>query len=265
VETQRFVEEERLPDFLFNLANSDRLRLLSEAAVKKQKMSSLSRAIGASTPECSRHLTRLMDSGLIRKDTSGLYEATPVGVTVLRLLPGFEVMVRYREYFATHDLGALPGKFVGMIGALSDADHVSHFGAVLDRIKSTISEAEVSSLLLVDKPILVGKGGLGSGSPNSRARFIFSRALGQADLVAVKTAFPHSEVATATEVKIALGVTEKSAGIIFPFTGGGPDFGNGFFGKSQSFRDWCSDLFEYYWKGSRKVYFPSPFSGRSGP
>ena len=55
MERQHLAEEEGLPDFLFNLANSDRLGLLLEVAVKKQKMSNLSKAIGASTPECSRH------------------------------------------------------------------------------------------------------------------------------------------------------------------------------------------------------------------
>jgi predicted transcriptional regulator len=115
--------------------------------------------------------------------------------------------------------------------------------------------------LLVDKPILVGKkGGPSSDSRGARARFIFSKTLGQTDLAAVEAAFPQSEIATVNEVKIALGVTEKNAGVIFPTIDGKLDFGNGFFGQGQNFRNWCGDLFEYYWKSSKKVYLPSPFS-----
>lgn len=261
---QGIEDEEGLPDLLFNLASSDRLKLLSEVAAKKQKMSNLSKAIGATTPECSRHLSRMTGSGLVRKDAAGLYEATPAGMAVLRLLPGLEAIVRYKEYFVTHDLSVLPIEFIGRIGVLSEADQVSHFSSVFDRIKMTISGAEEHSLLLVDKPILVGKkGGPSSPSRFPRARFIFTRALGQADLASVKAAFPHSEIAVAKEVKIALGVTEKSAGVIFPFTDGKLDFGNGFFGNTPNFRNWCSDLFEYCWKSSKKVYSPSPFSSSS--
>ena len=81
----------------------------------------------------------------------------------------------------------------------------------------------------------------------------------------MKAAFPQSEIATVSEVKMALGVTEKYAGVIFPGADGRLDFGNGFFGRSQDFRNWCSDLFEYYWKSSKKVYLPSPFSRQSSP
>jgi len=254
-------EKESLTELLFELANPDRLSLLAQIAARKQRMSSLSGSIKASVPECSRHLSRLTDSGLVRKDASGLYEATPVGRTVLKLLPGLETIVQNKEYFASHDLSVLPEGFIERIGILSQAERLDHFSDVFDRIKTTISQAREYSALLVDKPILVGKGETPSlGSHDHFAKFIFGKTIGEDVLASVRAGFPRSELALAEEVRIALGVTERSAGIIFPSINGKLDFGNGFFGESPAFRAWCNDLFEFFWAKSKRIYSVTPFS-----
>jgi predicted transcriptional regulator len=252
---------EELAKVLFELANQDRLTLLSQIVAKKQRMLALSNALSVSVPECSRHLSRLADSGLVRKDSSGFYEATSVGRAVLRLLPGLETIVQHREYFMTRDLSGLPEEFIQRIGALAEAERLSHFSEVLERIKATIFDAEEYSLLMVDKPILVGKKGGPTYDPNHpRARFIFSDTVDQKVLLATKAAFPRSEIALAKDIKIGLGVTEKRAGVILPLSSGKLDFGNGFFGETPMFHGWCRDLFEFYWDNSRKIPSQSPFS-----
>ena len=256
-------DENELAGLLFELANADRLTLLLKIASDKQRMSSLSSTIAASVPECSRHLSRLTDSGLAHKDTAGFYEATPVGRTILKLLPGLETVVKYRTYFLTHDLSVLPLEFIQRIGALSEAEHISHFSDVLDRIKRTISEAREYSNLMVDKPIFVGKEeGLAAGPNSPSARFIFGETISPKLLASVKASYPSSTIALTEKVEIALGVTERNAGIIFP-SDGRLDFGNGFFGNSQTFRKWCSDLFEFCWSKLERIRSPSSISNPS--
>jgi predicted transcriptional regulator len=253
--------KEELAGVLFELANSDRLTLLSQIVARKHKMLGLSKVLNVSVPECSRHLSRLANSGLVRKDSSGLYEATSVGRALLRLLPALETIIQHREYFMTHDLSYLPEEFILRIGALSEAERLSHFSEVLEKIKATIFDAEEYSLLMVDKPILVGKKeGPTYDANRPRARFIFSDTVDQKVLQATKAAFPRSEIALAKDIEIAVGVTEKRAGVILPSSSGRLDFGNGFFGETPLFREWCRDLFEFYWDDSRKVPSQSPFS-----
>jgi predicted transcriptional regulator len=253
-------KKDDLAALLFELANDDRLALLYRIAAKKQRMSTLSNSLNLSTPECARHLSRLSDAGLVRKDSSGLYEASPMGRTVLKVLPGLETIVRNKEFFLAHDLSMLPEEFVERIGALAQAELVTSFGEVLDRVKRTIDGAEIRSFLMVDKPLFLGKeGDLYSAVRDFPARFIFHESVSQKVMASVKAHFPRSAVAVAKEILVATGVTEKYAGVVFQ-SDGKLDFGNGFFGDSPQFRTWCGDLFEFCWSRSRKVYSSSPFS-----
>ncbi len=259
--TQSSSRNNELSELLFELANPDRLALLLQVAAKRQKMSSLSKAIGASVPECSRHLLRLTSSGLVRKSSDGLYGTSVMGETMLKLLPGIQVVIRHREYFLSHDLSVLPEGFVERIGALSMTEFRSHFSEVLDRIRTTVSEAREYSWLMVDKPVLVGRVDVTSLGPRDLpAKFIFDDRVSQKVFNAVKAAYPRSEIALIEDVKIALGVTEKSAGVIFPSEHGKLDFGSGFFGEDRRFHEWCGDLFEYHWARSQRAHQASSFS-----
>jgi predicted transcriptional regulator len=248
-----------LSEFFFELANEDRLALLLLVAAKGKRMSTLSKAISTSVPECFRHLSRLRSSGLVRKNSEGLYQTTAMGDAILKLLPGIDMVVRHREYFEAHDFTCLPEAFIERIGALARSEYRSHFSEVLDCIKSTLYKAEEYSCLMVDKPILVGNVDLTPITPKQLpARFIFDEGIEQKTLSIVKASYPHSEFALRKNVKIALGLTEKSAGVIFPTDDKKLDFGSGFFGEDQMFREWCQDLFDYWWTKSDKLYHLSP-------
>jgi predicted transcriptional regulator len=84
---------EDISTLLFNLASADRLTLLSQIDFRKQRLTSLSKGINASAQECSRHLARLGEAGLIQ-DSDGLYEITPLGKGVQNLLTGLEFLLR---------------------------------------------------------------------------------------------------------------------------------------------------------------------------
>jgi predicted transcriptional regulator len=193
-----------LSELLFELANANRLALLFQVAAKQQRMSSLSEAISASVPECSRHLSRLSSLGLIWKNSEGLYGTTVMGDTILKLLPGMSVVIQHKEYFSSHDLSELPEAFTERIGALSRAEYRSHFSEVLNRIKSTVSEAKEYSCLMVDKPLLIGNISVTDLAPKLLpARFIFQEDIHHKVLTSVKAVYPSSEIALGKKVKIA--------------------------------------------------------------
>jgi predicted transcriptional regulator len=245
--------KEDLAALLFNLASPDRLALLAEISSRKQRLTGLSKAIKASTQECSRHLGRLSNAGLIQKDAESLYEITPLGKAVLTMFPGIEFLLRHKEYFLTHDLASIPRGFVERIGELSTGEYVNHISLVLEHIKSVISTGKEFVWLISDQPIVVGTIETSFSSRNLPVRLIVEETIDRAIVGQVKTALSRSEVAIFGEVRIAMAINETIAGICFPGADGKIDFSAGFVGRDLSFRTWCNDLFDFYWSKSQKI------------
>jgi predicted transcriptional regulator len=246
-----------MPDLLFNIASGDRLKLLSEIASKRQRMSALSKTIDASAAEGSRHLKRLSDAGLVRRDSEGFYEVTPVGRTVLKLLPGIELLLEYQDYFRLHDLSFLPLKFVERIGELSKASRVSPLSAVLEHIKSVVSHGKDRVWLISDN-LFPQWPGIGSSflSTDVPVRLVAQESMSRKALSEYKSRLPRSEIGVLKEVRIGMVISDSTAGVCFPTEADGIDFTSGFGGSDPTFLTWCNDLFDYYWMGAKKIHSP---------
>jgi predicted transcriptional regulator len=55
------------------------------------------------------------------------------------------------------------------------------------------------------------------------------------------------------DVKVAIAVNEKIAGVTFPDLKGKMDFNSGFT-SSIDFHKWCNDIFSFYWNRSKKPF-----------
>lgn len=245
--------DEDTAELLFGLASVDRLTLLTAISERKERLTALSKLINASAQECSRHLARLSGSGLITKDSEGLYEMTTLGKALLKLITGMRFLLTHKDYFLSHDLTFLPEAFVERIGELSGGTRVNHVSSVLELIKSTISGGREYVWLISDQPIVVG-GPVGTGffSRDVPVRLIGEKGANHKILEETRSALRKAEVITLPEVRIAMAINESSAGICFPGPNGKIDFGAGFVGKSEEFRGWCTDLFGYYWSKGPK-------------
>jgi len=241
-------EEHGLPELLFSLASDDRLNLLAEVSAKRQRLTPLSKTIKATVQECSRHIERLGESGLVAKDAEGFYTLTSLGKAVLSLFPGMSFLLTNREYFLTHDLGYLPEKFVERVGELSGGSYVGHVSQVLELIKTIITDGREYVWLMADQPPIVGKVAGGSFFSKDIPVRLIGENVDRKVLSELRSAHPNSEVFLMKEVRVALAVNEKQAGICFPDPKGEADFRAGFAGKDERFLAWCRDLFEYYWK-----------------
>ena len=220
-------------------------------------MTALSKAIDASAAEGSRHLRRLSDAGLVRKDSEGFYEATPVGRTVLKLLPGIGLLLEHQDYFRSRDLSFLPLEFVERIGELSKANRVNQLSAVLEHIKSVVSQGR-DHVWLVSDNLFPQWPGIGSSflSTDIPVRLIAQESTSRKAVSEYKSRLPRSEIAVLKEVRIGMAISESSAGVCFPTETGGIDFTAGFGGSDPTFLAWCNDLFECYWAGARKIHAP---------
>ncbi|HXW37525.1 MAG TPA: helix-turn-helix domain-containing protein [Nitrososphaerales archaeon] len=241
-------------EVLFYLASEDRLALLAELSTKKRRLKDLSRVINASPQECSRHLSRLSEAGMIEKDSDGLFGMTDLGRAIVRLFPSTRFLLSNGDYFLSHDLTFLPKGFLERIGELSGAEYVHHFSSVLELIKKVISSGEEHVWLISDQPMVVGP----TIGPTFFSTDVPVRLIGLPDIdkrvvAQMRSSLPKSEIVYLPEVKIAMAMNESMAGVCFPDSYGGIDFAAGFAGADPIFREWCHDLFEFYWSRARRV------------
>jgi predicted transcriptional regulator len=249
-----------IPELLFDLANADRFALLNQISNARRRMSELSKVIGATQPECSRHLARLTKAGLVMRGGDGFYEITPVGRTILRLVPGIGVTVEHKGYFLSHDLSFLPSGFVERIGALARGEYVDHVSLVIEHIKKVVSEANDHVWMISDR-LFPQWPGIGEtfASGDIAVRLVGAQDLEPQVVSDYKSRLVRCEIGTLKEVKVAMVISESTAGVLFPNLRGVIDWGAGFAGNDPAFLGWCADLFQHYWSMSSKTYAPSPF------
>ena len=248
---------DEISDHLLVLGNEDRLRLLRTIQNEKLRLTSLAKVINASNQECSRHLSRLTESGLTRKDSAGFYETTPLGRVILDLLPSLGFLLRNRNYVLSHDFSLLPRSFLERIGELFEGKLVGHFNIVLEHIKKTIAEARQFLWLISDQPIIPTSSiGVGFPSRNIPVRLILQQGYDLKTFTSAKSVLPtRFEIAMTKEIRVAMAINEKVAGVCFPSLDGKIDFGVGFIGSDLAFLSWCRDLFEHYWKLAEPVRY----------
>jgi len=145
---------EVLCDVFFEFSNEDRLRILYTLKETPLTVTSLSRELGLTTQETSRHLSRLGDAGLTHKDPEGNHHLTPYGLMSLNQLRGFRFTCSHRDYFRTHDVTRLPLEFVARIGELEPCTYVDDVMVVFHRIEQAFKEAEEYVWRMTDRYIL---------------------------------------------------------------------------------------------------------------
>ena len=252
---------ENLCDLLFELSNEDRLRILHQLDKKAMNVTNLSKALGLTTQESSRHISRLGDVGLTQKDVDGSHHISPYGKLILKQLPGLEFTSQYRDYFTTHSLERLPPEFVSRIGELADSTYTGDVMAVFHNVETGMQEAEEHIWAIVDQYLM-------STVPLARdalEREVKMKTIEPEDWVAPsefyrirvnaerqwtsqarKTGLLEDRVSERVEVFLYMSEKEVSA-LAFPTLDGKFDH-LGFSATDERAHKWCRDLFQYYWE-----------------
>lgn len=77
---------EKTEKTLFELSNADRLLILSQLQEGRNTLSGLSRRIGIVVQEIHRNMNRLVEAGLVKKESGNSYSLTTLGYTTLMQL-----------------------------------------------------------------------------------------------------------------------------------------------------------------------------------
>lgn len=251
---------EDLTDLMFEISNEDRLRILIQLDEETMNITGLSRRLGITTQEASRHLSRLSDVGLTQKEADGLHHTTNYGRLVLRQLRGLEFTSGRRDYFMTHSLESLPEEFVCRIGEIKDTTFIDDVMVAFYSIEKVIREAEEYLRIISDQyPV--------SSIPlftDAFRRDVKVETIDAADWVPpqrLKDAIQAEDVEAVLQARskkvmlervlerldVFLWMSEKEvAALAFPNLEGRFDY-LGFTGLDPRFHRWCSDLFQHYW------------------
>ena len=251
---------ENLCDLLFEVSNKDRLQILLQLDEEAINVSGLSRGLGLTTQESSRHLARLGVVNLTRKDADGLHHITAYGRLVVRQLQGIWFTSRHKDYFASHTLDRIPQEFLSRLGELADCNHLDDTMVSLYNIEKMVREAE-EHVWSINFPVPV--------SVFPRLREAFERGV-KGRLIAPKDFIVHPivkgglkgedrkamERASATglleqrfieRMDLILWISEKEAALVsFPKPDGSFDL-LGFASSNERTLTLARDLFLHYW------------------
>jgi predicted transcriptional regulator len=250
---------ERTHDLFFELSNEYRVSILQTLADKPGRITAVANMIGINNQECSRHMNRMTGDGLIRKREDGSYHLTPYGGAILRLMPGYEFLSKNREYFTTHSLSKIPGRFVARIGDLKKSRLTPDVMVSIGEFESILREAQEFAWVIIDQRTpsvrpLVAR--VLERGVELRSLSMFrehydegKRELNEADERIILKAYTDGQAETGDleDASIFLYMSEKAAFIAFPLEDGTFDY-QGFTTKDPKAIALCVDLFKHSWE-----------------
>lgn len=246
---------ENLCDLLFELSNEDRLRILHQLNKEAMNVTNLSKALGLTTQESSRHVSRLSEVGLTQKDIDGFHRLTSYGELVLKQLKGLEFTSQHSDYFISHTLARIPPEFVCRICDLADSTYTDDVMVAFYNVKEVMQEAEeyiwtITDQYLVDTIPLFRE----ACEREVKIRNIEAKDYYRYHYSAEDKAFNRGRTTGLLEERVLerldlyLYMSEKEvAGVAFPLPDGRFDY-LGFTASDERSHKWCRDLFQYYWE-----------------
>lgn len=240
---------ETLSKLLFELANQDRLQILTEIQTKPMRLTQLSEKLALTVQETSRHLTRLSEAKLIVKNADGLYELVPYGSYVIKQLLGLDFLSAHRDYFAKHDLTGLPGEFMERIGELKGSGFIDDVMVAFSQAENLISQAD-EYIWIIGNQVLMSTLPHLEAAIKRGAQF---RLILPENLVPppgfkpLPTVPGKIERKTLGYVDFIMTLSEKQARVGFLSTDGKLD-PSAFEAKTVSAHKWCRDLYMHYWQ-----------------
>jgi predicted transcriptional regulator len=229
---------ERIDRLFFELASESRLDILRELQTKELKMQEIARRLDLTATEAFRQLERLSAALLVQRQPDGSYALTPFGKLELHLSSSMEFVLKYKQYFLTHDLGRLPVQFVNRIGELSKANLNMNLAESTTRSSQIIGEARQYMWGISPEPLPTSFDVIAKQIPEGAEYKILSPQ--------PPAKFPNFENRTLSDSPVVFALTEKEASVSFRLNDGRVDYAV-FIGNDPAFLNWVKDLFLHYW------------------
>lgn len=244
----------RLRGVLASIANLDRLRILNLLEKGPQRLVDISKFLEVTPQEAKRHVTNLVDNGLIGRDASGSYFITGLGSIALGFTKALEKALKSRKFFMGHTFN-LPSDLLMTLLQSSLIDR-SLKGA--ETLNSIISRAREKLYIHVR-----GLSGIYHKlEPKIGEVRDFKAVLEPKDLEALKDAIKSAHLfkLNTEPESFNMVINEKEAILFLKSQEGIIDFNQALYGRG-GFRWMCEMLFEQVW--SKSKYIPELLSSSS--
>jgi predicted transcriptional regulator len=259
-----FEESERT---FIELSNSQRLQIINALKNSRMNLTIIAKHLGITIQEAHRNFNRLMDAGIVTRDSNGSYSLTTFGNTIMTQLPSINFLSRNKNYFSDHYFADLPMKFVQRIGSLDNSKFIQGLVAVIEEIKElyrlseeyiygmipqvpldlmevavkTVTDRKIKFNYILPKNAVIPKKGKDFLNEINYQELLKSGSI---------------ERKMIDEVKVSVVLNEKKALVMFPSIKGETDM-NGAFSNgidkdnNKLFHEWCLDYFRYSWLDSK--------------
>ena len=249
------------------LSNSQRLQIINALTHSSMNLTLIAKHLGITMQEAHRNFNRLMDAGIVSKDSSGSYSLTTFGNTIVTQIPSINFLSKNKNYFSDHYFADLPMKFVQRIGSLDNSKFIQGLVAVIEEIKEmyrfseeyiygmipqvpldlmevaakTVKERKIKFNYILPKNAAIPKKGKD-----------FLNEINYQELL--KNGLVERRMIE--DVRVSVVLNEKKALVMFPSIKGETDM-NGAFSNSihkennKLFHEWCLDYFRYCWLSSK--------------
>ena len=250
----------KVTDLFLEVASEIRYNILKKLNEKNQKQSQVAKEIGMTLPESHRQFERLTKFGLIIKTSEGTYSVTPFGKIFLEYIDSSEFLLKYKNYFNTHEIGNLPKKFVKRLSDLNKSTLIEGAFVLNDKMIQIAGKGKYLRVISAHVPPDAFRQGVTSARKTGK----------QVSIIYAKTTiipkgfkkeFTNAEVSEliskgtyqrkmTDEVQIYVVFNDKTAMVLFPDLNGSVDLNFAFVSEDPTFHEWCIDYHQFMWENS---------------
>lgn len=237
---------------MFELSHPARIGILRLAATKPIRHRDVLLGSGLAPSEATRHIRRLIASGVLTKNRDGLFEVTNFGKVIIERWNALDFISSNSQYIERHDLASMPFGF-DPFRALMACDKIEGTMEVVNAILRINGKSKQALNCILDEfndsfvaiqneklrygleinLLLSGRKKVPVEYMDNRLLAINVRALG---------AIPFFLLASETEALIC-----------FRTAGGKVDYSIAFCSSEPDFLEWCDLLFDYYWARGKPI------------
>ena len=253
---------EKIAEGFLELASEQRLNILVCLKDEKISISNMAKKLEATVPEVHRNFTRLTKSGLIEKNVDGFFHLTTLGEIMISQIPAITFVSENKQYFKQHFFGNLESKFIHTVGLLSDSKVITGYVKVSEKSKQIYKNAEkfINNILVeasYSKDLMdtieekLGKK-ITINSVFSDSAIVTSERKTSISKLNIEKYIKNNTLSRKMKknIKIALIMNEKEAGICFPTNENEIDLGKMIYSSNPEFCEWCIDYFKHVWESS---------------
>ncbi len=250
----------KITDLFLEVASEIRYNILKNLNEKNQKQSKIAKEIGMTLPESHRQFERLAKFELIIKMSDGTYSLTSFGKIFLNHVESFGFLLKYKNYFKSHEIGNIPKKFTKRLSDLNECTLTEGAFVINDKMIQIAGNGEYLRVISAHVPPDAFRQGLASAKKTGKQVSIiyakktiipkgFKKEFTSPDVNELISNGTYERKMT-DKVQIYVVLNDKTSMVIFPDTNGNIDLNFAFVSEDPTFHEWCFDYHQFMWENS---------------